>query len=104
MWTVLNKQVCVRKTANLVELHQFCQEEWLNIQPEDNQKLVDAYQKHLIEVKMVKGLTKLYVFLSVNHRNMRAVEVIGTGNCHDVHESMYAFDHDCKCVQYIKSD
>ena len=32
MWTVLKKQVCVRKPTNLVELHQFCQEEWSKIQ------------------------------------------------------------------------
>ena len=34
MWTVLKKQVCVRKPTNLVELHQFFQEEWSKIQPE----------------------------------------------------------------------
>ena len=29
-------------------------EQWLKIQPEDDQKLVDSYMKHLTEVKMSK--------------------------------------------------
>lgn len=60
MWTVLKKQVRVRKPTNLVELHQFCQEEWSKIQPEACQKLVDGYQKRLIEVKMAKGHVTKY--------------------------------------------
>lgn len=59
LWTVLKKQVRVRKPTNLVELNQFCQEKWSKIQPEACQKLVDGYQKRLTEVKMAKGhLTK----------------------------------------------
>uniref|UniRef100_A0A8C6KMD7 Tc1-like transposase DDE domain-containing protein n=1 Tax=Nothobranchius furzeri TaxID=105023 RepID=A0A8C6KMD7_NOTFU len=60
MWTVLKKQVHVRKPSNLTELHQFCQEEWSKIQPEACQKLVDGYQKRLIEVKMAKGHVTKY--------------------------------------------
>ena len=49
MLTVLKKQVCVKKLTKVVKLHQFCQEEeWLKIQPEDYQRLVDGYQKYLI--------------------------------------------------------
>lgn len=33
-WTMLKKQVHVRKPSNLTELHQYCQEEWSKIQPE----------------------------------------------------------------------
>ena len=61
MWTVLKKQVCARKPTNVSELHQFCQEEWLTIQPDDYQKLVDGYQKHLTEVEMVKGHLNKYM-------------------------------------------
>ena len=44
----LKKQVCARNLTNEVELQGFCQEEWIKIQPEDNQKkLVDGYQQHL---------------------------------------------------------
>ena len=53
-WTALVKQVCARKPTIFVELHQFCQEEWLKIQQEDYQKLADGNQKHLTEVKMAK--------------------------------------------------
>uniref|UniRef100_A0A674NUK3 Tc1-like transposase DDE domain-containing protein n=1 Tax=Takifugu rubripes TaxID=31033 RepID=A0A674NUK3_TAKRU len=60
MWTMLKKQVHVRKPTNLTELHQFCQEEWLKIQPETCQKLVDGYQKRLIEVEMAKGHVTKY--------------------------------------------
>ena len=60
MWTVLKKQVCSRKPTHLGELHQFCQEEWLNIHPEDDQKLVDGNQKHLTDVKMAKRLLTKY--------------------------------------------
>ena len=42
------------KPKNLVELHRFCQEEWLKIETEACQKLLDGYLKHLIEVKMAK--------------------------------------------------
>ena len=49
MWPML------KKPTNLVVLHRFYQDGWLKIQPEACQKLVDGYQKHLIEVKMAKG-------------------------------------------------
>uniref|UniRef100_A0A674NPZ6 Tc1-like transposase DDE domain-containing protein n=1 Tax=Takifugu rubripes TaxID=31033 RepID=A0A674NPZ6_TAKRU len=53
-------QIHVRKPTNLTELHQFCQEEWSKIQPETCQKLVDGYQKRLIEVEMAKGHVTKY--------------------------------------------
>lgn len=68
--TVLKKHVCARKLTHLGELHRFCQERWLKIKPEDYQQLVDGYQKHLI---------------LVHHRKVRAVEIIGIEECHDVH-------------------
>ena len=47
MWTVsVKKQVCASTTTDLVELHRFCQEEWLSI-PE----ACGWFQKHLTEVK-----------------------------------------------------
>lgn len=45
----------------LNEFYQFCREEWSNIQPELQQKLVDGYDKHHVEVQNAKGhLTKYY--------------------------------------------
>uniref|UniRef100_A0A674NU56 Tc1-like transposase DDE domain-containing protein n=1 Tax=Takifugu rubripes TaxID=31033 RepID=A0A674NU56_TAKRU len=44
MWTMLKKQV----------------HEWSKIQPETCQKLVDGYQKCLIEVEMSKGHVTKY--------------------------------------------
>ena len=48
------KRVCARKLIHFFELDQFCQEEWLKIQPEDYQILVVGYHKQLTEVKMAK--------------------------------------------------
>ncbi len=56
MWTMLKKQVHVRKSTNLTELQQFCQEEWSKIQPE----ACGWLPKHLIEVKMAKGHVTKY--------------------------------------------
>ena len=61
MWTVLKKKVCAGKPTNVSELHQFCQEEWLTIQPDDYKSLVDGHQTHLAEVEMVKGYLNKYM-------------------------------------------
>lgn len=56
---LLKSWVCARKPINLNELHQSCQEECSNIQPELWQKLVDGNQKSLVEVQLSEGhLTK----------------------------------------------
>ena len=53
------QQANARQPTNLVEMHQLYQREWLNIQSEDYQKLVNGYQKQLIVVKLAKRhLTK----------------------------------------------
>ena len=50
---------CAEETSlsgsqQIVEFHRFCQEEQLEMNLEDDQKLVDGYQKHLTKVKMAK--------------------------------------------------
>ena len=51
--------ISARRQTNLAEPQRFCQDQWLKIQPEACQKLMDGYQKHLIEMKMANGhLTK----------------------------------------------
>ena len=58
---MLKKKVYSRKPTHLVELQQLCQEEWLNIHPEEDPKLLDGNQKHLTDVKMAERLlTKYY--------------------------------------------
>lgn len=65
-WPVLKKQVCVRKSMNLIELHQFCQEEWPKVQTQTFQKLVDGYQKCLtgenVQGVVYQILALLYVY------------------------------------------
>lgn len=54
--TLLKSRVLARQPSNL---HELCQEEWSNIQPEFRRKLVDGYRKRLVEVQFAKGhLTK----------------------------------------------
>ena len=73
MWTVHDKQVSARKLTHLVERHRFWQGEWLNIQPEACQKLVDGYQKRLIKVKNVQGtLNQIVELLFVYFRSSRS--------------------------------
>ena len=46
---------------------QFCHEEWVKIQPEVYQKIVDGYQKGIIELKMAEEhLAKCYNYFMYN--------------------------------------
>ena len=42
------------------------------------------------------------MFHSFHHRNMRAVDLIGTEDCHDIHvlyKWIETFDHECACIE-----
>ena len=60
LWAELKKRVRTRRTTNLTQLHQLCQEEWVKIHPTNCGKLVDGYPKHLTQVKQFKGNATKY--------------------------------------------
>ena len=47
----LKKHARARRSTNLTQLHQLCQEEWAKIHPTYCGKLVEGYPKHLTQVK-----------------------------------------------------
>ena len=60
MWAELNKRVRARRPTNLTQLHQLCQEEWVNIHPTYCGKLVEGYPKRLTQVNHFKGNATKY--------------------------------------------
>jgi hypothetical protein len=55
VWAELKNHVHARRPTNLTRLHQLCQKEWAKIHPTYCGKLVEAYPKHLTQVKQFKG-------------------------------------------------
>jgi hypothetical protein len=51
LWAELKKRVRARRLTNLTQLRHLCQEEWAKIHPTYCGKLVEGYQKCLIQVK-----------------------------------------------------
>ena len=54
VWAELKKRVRARRSTNLTQLHQLCQEEWAKIHPTYCGKLVEGYLKRLTQVKPFK--------------------------------------------------
>ena len=55
LWAELKKRMRARRSTNLTQLHQLCQEEWAKIHPTYCGKLVESYPKRLTQVKQIKG-------------------------------------------------
>ena len=60
LWAELKKRVRARRPTNLIQLYQFCQEEWTKIRPTYCVKLVEGYPKRLTQVKQFKGNATKY--------------------------------------------
>ena len=60
LWAELKNRVRVRRTTNLTQLHQLCQEEWATIHLTYCGKLVEGYPKCLTQVKQFKGNATKY--------------------------------------------
>lgn len=60
LWAELKRHVRARRPTNLVQLHQFCQEEWAKIPANYCEKLVEAYPKRLTQVIQFKGNATKY--------------------------------------------
>ncbi len=55
LWHDLKKAVHARKSSNVAELQQFCQDEWAKIPPQRCNRLIASYRKRLIAVVAAKG-------------------------------------------------
>ncbi len=55
LWHDLKKAVHARKSSNVAELQQFCQDERAKIPPQHCNRLIASYRKHLIAVVAAKG-------------------------------------------------
>ena len=60
MWAELKKRVRARRSTNLSQLHQLCQEEGAKFHPTYCGKLVEGYVKSLTQVKQFKGNATKY--------------------------------------------
>lgn len=60
LWHDLKIAVHKRKPSNLIELKQYCQEEWLKIPVDRCRSLVRCYRKRLLAVIKVKGASTKY--------------------------------------------
>ena len=60
VWAELKKCVSARRSRNLTQLHQLCQEEWPKIHPTYCGNLVEDYPKRLTQVKQFKGNATKY--------------------------------------------
>jgi hypothetical protein len=60
VWTELKKCVRARRSTNLTQLHQLCQEEWAKIHPTYCGNLVEGYPKRLTQVQQFKGNATKY--------------------------------------------
>ena len=60
LWHDLKIAVHQRSPHNLIELEQFCTEEWENISQSRYAKLVETYPKRLTPVIVVKGASTKY--------------------------------------------
>ncbi len=60
LWHDLKKAVNTRKHSNVVELQQFCQDEWAKIPPQHSNRLIASYRKRLIAVVAAKGCPTSY--------------------------------------------
>ena len=56
----LTQTVHAGKPSNVAELKQFCKEEWAKIAPQQCERLIVSYCKHLIAVVAAKGGTTSY--------------------------------------------
>ena len=54
VWAELKKRLRARRSTNLTQLHQLCQEEWAKTQQTSCGKLVGGYLKRLTQVKQFK--------------------------------------------------
>lgn len=57
LWRTLKLRVMQRKPKNLIQLEEYCQEEWAKITTEECNNLVENYEKRLRKVIKAKGYT-----------------------------------------------
>ena len=60
LWAEVKKRLRARRTKNLTQLHQLCQEEWAKIHPTYCGNLVEGYLKSLTQIKPFKGNATKY--------------------------------------------
>jgi hypothetical protein len=60
LWHDLKRVVHTRHPKNIVEMKQFCKEEWSKLSPDHCAGLICNYIKHLVEVIAAKGWSTSY--------------------------------------------
>jgi transposase len=60
LWAELKRRVRAKRSINLTQLHQLCQEEFDQIHPTYCGTLVEGYLKRLTQVKQFKGNATKY--------------------------------------------
>ena len=60
LWHDLKRELHTRHPKNIVELKQFCEEEWSKIPPDRCASLICNYRKRLVEVIAAKGGSTSY--------------------------------------------
>ena len=60
LWHDLKRMVHTRHPKNIVELKQFCKEEWSKIPPDRCAGLIRNYRKYLVEFIAAKGGSTSY--------------------------------------------
>ena len=75
LWRTLKLRVMERKPKNLVQLEDYCQEEWAKITAEECNKLVENYNKRLMKVIKAKGHTIDYQKNGANNLEQAIFEI-----------------------------
>ncbi len=60
LWHNLKQSIHTRNPSNVIELKQFCKEEWAKIPPQQSERLIASYRKRLIAAVAAKGDTISY--------------------------------------------